>query len=644
MRRFAGALALSLVAALIVQSPAAAGRTVTITGGGWGHGIGMSQYGAYGRALKGKSATQILTHYYTGVDIQQKSMPSIRVGLIQGSSSISATTSAFSSGGGKAIFKVAGSSKVVASGGSGTTWKVDVSPAGGAHLSKNGRPVKFEGNTVIGDDDHPLVMHFEPFGTLVHVSSKSSYAYGALEFESYSTSSCSAGECLRLVLKTSMQHYLYGLGEVPASWPRAALESQAIAGRTYAYQKIQNIGQHRYPCDCAVYDSTLDQSYIGDAKRTGSGQYWADWKAAVDDTNAEVILYNGQPIDALYSSSSGGYTENNENVWGGSPIPYLRGVSDRPDAVSANPNHEWTVTMSWDAFQSRLDSAYGIGQLEDFQTEKPYGVSGRVTVADPNSKTRGGAVISGTNKTVHVSGWSVKGVLGLRDTLFRVDLGYETGQRFDTRYHNLKAAPGDPESHVYDVPRGWKKRRGVAQDFSNGRMLWNKEVDRVVWLHGPVLHYYDAMGRESSYLGMPTSDIWGAGRFRGASFAKGALYWSHATKAHAVSGAFLDAYRAAHGPKGKLGLPVGRPVRAAGLAHGKQRFEGGSIYRNPAAKDAYALWGPLDSAYRKLGMGRSKCGLPTSAVTQTQASLAATFQHGTITWTRTTGAKVVCAH
>lgn len=644
VRRFAGAIALSLVAAVLVQAPAQAGRTVTITGGGWGHGIGMSQYGAYGRALKGKSATQILTHYYTGVSIEERTMPQIRVGLVQTSRSISASTAAFTSGGGKATFKVAGHNKPVASGGSGSSWRVDVSPTGGAHLYKNGDPVTLDGNPVLGDDQHPLVMSFERYGTLVHVTGKSSYAYGVLLFESYSTSSCSGGHCLRLVLKTSMQHYLYGLGEVPSSWPQAALQSQAIAGRTYAFQKIENIGQHRYPCDCAVYDSTLDQSYIGDAKRTGSGQYWDDWKGAVDNTDGDVILYNDQPIDALYSSSSGGYTENNENVWGGAPVPYLRGVSDRPDAVSANPNHSWKVTMSWQSFQSRLDSAYGVGELKNFETEKPYGVSGRVTIADPGSQTRGGTLITGSIKTVHVSGWSVKSVLGLKDTLFRVDLGYDTGSRFVARYHGLHGAPGDALSRVYDVPRGWHDRRGVAQDFSNGRMLWTKAGDQVVWLHGPVLKFYDAIGRESSYLGMPTSDVWGKGRFRGASFSEGAVYWSHASKAHAVSGDFLTAYRAAGGPKGALGLPVASPSRAAGLGQGKQRYENGTVYRNAAVKNAFALWGHIDRAYRKLGMARSKCGLPISAATQTPATLTATFQHGTITWTHATGVKVVCAH
>ncbi|MDQ3876825.1 MAG: SpoIID/LytB domain-containing protein [Actinomycetota bacterium] len=642
MRRFAGAVALSLVASVAVIGPAYAGRTVTITGGGWGHGIGMSQYGAYGRALNGKSATQILTHYYTGVSIDKKSMPSIRIGLVQSASSITSTTSEFTTGGGKATFKVAGARGVVASGGSGTSWKVDASPAGGVHLFKNGKSISVDGNPVLGDDQHPLVMTFERFGTLVHVASKSSYAYGTLRFESYATSSCSSGHCLRLVLQASMQHYLYGLGEVPASWPHAALQAQAIAGRTYAFQKIANVGQHRYPCDCAVYDSTMDQSYIGDAKRTGSGQYWDDWKGAVDATDGQVIQYNGQPIDALYSSSSGGFTENNENVWGGSPIPYLRGVSDGPDAVSANPNHSWTVTMSWDTFQSKLNAYYGVGDLKDFATEKPYGVSGRVTVPG-SDRSRGGALITGTSKTVHVSGWSVRAALGLKDTLFRVDLGYDTGQQFVQHYRSLDGAPGRPESSVYAVPRGWKKSRGVAQDFSNGRMTWNRALHRALWLHGPVLTYYDTVGRESSRLGMPTSDLWGKGRYRGASFVNGAVYWSHASKAHSVSGDFLVAYRHSGGPTGALGLPVARQSSAGGLAHGKQRFEQGTIYMNPAVDHAFALWGHVDAAYRKLRKARSKCGLPTSQTQNSRAALSATFQHGTITWTQATGIKVACA-
>jgi len=400
---------------------AQAGRQVTIKGGGWGHGIGMSQYGAYGRAQNGKSAEQILEKYYTGAQVKSADMPRrIRVGLLQGRGSVSFSSSAFSDGGGKVVWRVAGEPDAIAQGGSKATWKVESGSAGAMRLFKNGDRVRVDGRAAFGSPDAPLILKYEPFGTLVRVVEKSnSYAYGRMEVATYSSSSC-GGYCLNLVVSLPMQKYLYGLGEVPSSWPAAVLRAQAIAGRTYALEKVRRLGQNRYPCSCAVYDSTIDQAYIGDAKRTGSGSYWDDWKGAVDATKNQVILHNGTPIQALYSSSSGGHTENNENVWGGAPISYLRGVNDGPDAVSANPNHKWKVTMSWRSFSSKLAARFGTGKVLRFRLRAPFGVSGRVTVV--KSATEGGVKIVGETKTVRVSGWDVRSALGLKDTLFRVSV------------------------------------------------------------------------------------------------------------------------------------------------------------------------------------------------------------------------------
>jgi SpoIID/LytB domain protein len=423
LRRFrrAGALLACAVLATVVASTAAhAGRTVTIKGGGWGHGIGMSQYGAYGRALKGKSAESIVKHYYSGIDLASRDVKPIRVGLLQGRSSIAFTSSALADGGGRVSVKVSGSSGKLAKGGPGTSWRVEPSSTGGYRVYKNSKQVKRDGNGVFGGPSDPLIVVFEKHGSLLKVTDKSyAYAYGRMEIGTY-TSSCSGGYCARLVLMIPMQKYLYGLGEVPASWPQQVLRAQAIAGRTYAYQKALASGQHRVGCDCAVYDSTYDQAYIGDAKRTGSGAYWDDWKSAVDSTNENVMLYQGDPIQALYSSSSGGHTENNENVWGGAPVPYLRGVKDKPDyAEGHNPNFKWEVTMPWSTFSSRVSAAFGVGKLEKFKLVKPFGVSGRVTVVKGDE---GGVRIVGSQKTARESGWSIRAALGLKDTLFRVDV------------------------------------------------------------------------------------------------------------------------------------------------------------------------------------------------------------------------------
>ena len=414
------------IAALLIASPAHAdkvikkgqGRTVVITGGGWGHGIGMSQYGALGRALNGKSAAEIVTTYYSGTRVKKRSKPDgIRVGLHQGQQAISAGSHPFGPGGGKAVFRVNGKSGRLAKGPGGTSWRVEVASKGRMRLFKNGKKVRKNGRSMFGGPAHPLVMVYEKYGSRISVEGKAhDYAYGRLQFDSHS--SCGADHCLRLVLSLPMQKYLYGLGEVPASWPAAALKAQAIASRTYAYSKIDRLGQHNSPCDCAVYDSTIDQAYIGDSKRTGSGEYWDAWKAAVDDTNNQVILHQGDPIQALYSSSSGGHTENNENVWGGSPIPYLRGVKDGPDSVDANPNHRWKEQMSWSRLSSRLNVSLGTGGLKKFRLVGPFGVSGRVTIV--KSSDKGGVKVVGKERTVRVDGWEIRQLLSLRDTLFRV--------------------------------------------------------------------------------------------------------------------------------------------------------------------------------------------------------------------------------
>jgi SpoIID/LytB domain protein len=398
---------------------ASQGKTVVIAGGGWGHGIGMSQYGAYGRALNGAGPEAILEHYYSRSSVQSRKMPRrVRVGLLQGRSQIDTSSSAFRSGGGRVAFKVRGSSKTIAEGPSRTNWKVEASSTGGMRLFKDGDRVKKNGKSVFGSPSKPLQLIFEPHGSLVSVGGKAyDYAYGRLEFGTYSTP-CARDYCLRLVLVIGMQKYLYGLSEVPSSWPAGVLAAQAVAGRTYAFSKIKRLGQHLSPCDCAVYDSTVDQAYAGDGKRAASGQFWDDWKRAVNSTKGRVILHKGDPIQALYSSSSGGHTENNENVWGGSPISYLRGVKDGTDDVDANPNHKWKVRMSWSQFSSKLNAGFGTGGLKRFRIIKPLGVSGRVTVV--KSSSAGGVRIVGKSKTVRADGWDIRSALSLRDTLFRV--------------------------------------------------------------------------------------------------------------------------------------------------------------------------------------------------------------------------------
>ena len=644
MRRFAAALALALGVTTLPLAGFASAQTVTITGGGWGHGIGMSQYGAYGRALSGASSSKILKHYYTGTEVVEKPMPSnVRVGLLQYRSEIAVSSKPMTNQGGKMEFRVKGSSEVVASGGPNVSWKVEVSKTGGVRLYRNGTKVSHNGKSVFGDPSHALLAEYEPHGSIIHVSSKGTdYAYGRMSFGTFKTSSCGSSYCLRLVLVVPMQKYLYGLGEVPSSWPAAVLQAQAIAGRTYAFSKsFQPSGQHRSPCDCLVYDSVVDQAYVGDGKRTGSGVYWKDWKGAVDDTKDTVILHSGNPIQALYSSSSGGHTEDNENVWGGSAIPYLRGVPDLADSVSANPNHKWQITMSWSDLSSKLNASYGTGTLRRVSLVEPFGVSGRVTVPGSNG---GGVRIVGASRTVTVSGWSIRSALGLKDTLFRIVVPIRVAPIFRDKYRRLGGAPGDPTSRAYDVPIRAKRVKGRAQNFKKGRLTYITDLERSVWQYGVVKRKYDRMGRERSTLGMPASGILGSGNFRAAIYSNGRILWSSETGAKAVTGAFNQAYRRHGSRKGPLGLPTSDRSAAETLPNGgrRQSFVSGRLYMDPGSKKVFALWGNLATKYQQIGEASSACGYPTAHMVVDGEEASAAFQHGTIEYSTVLGAKVDC--
>ena len=413
-----------LVAALIWTLvvgvvPAAAATRVIITGGGWGHGLGLSQWGAYGRALEGHGPGRILRHYYTDIDVVRTDLPDeVRVGLLQAQSEIGLSSKAAAPGGGKVTFSIKGS-KPFASGGPAATWKVEPARRGAIYLYKNGERVARDGDRTLGGG-RPVVVKYEPHDSLLEVVDKSNfYKHGSMVLDSYG-GSCVAGRCARLVGHIPMEDYVLGINEVPASWPQASLEVQAIIARTYASYKIKTSGQRRDVCDCAVYDSSYDQVYAGEGRRSAAGSYWDEWENAVESTAGKAVLYKGAPILALYMSSSGGHTEDNEDVWGGTPLPYLRGVPDRHDAVAANPNHRWRVEMSWSTFSSRLDAYFGTGKLQRFNLKRPYGVSGRVTVV--KSADAGGARIQGARRTVRASGSQVKSALGLKDTLFRVKI------------------------------------------------------------------------------------------------------------------------------------------------------------------------------------------------------------------------------
>ena len=333
-------------------------------GSGYGHGVGMSQIGARGQALEGKSAVEILTYYYPGTSVTPyPDNELIRVNIANLISSIS--IKAVSGVGEIRLFK--GDISLTESPEpfglyKGDTTAVFTNFAGLVVPTISSPTTKFapiQGNQA-------WTIRWDVPSTTIEVTNQNSvnqYKYGQIVIKSNSnpvSSYLSVTTTLRL-----HDEYLWGIGEVPSSWPAAALEAQAIAARTYALGKI---GRIRAECDCNIYNSTVDQNFVGYSKETEK-IYGVKWKEAVnrtfiDENNALVVTQNSKPISAFYSSSTGGATQDVKDVWG-TAISYLQGVPDPWSLdTTINPRYAyWERTVT----QKDMASAFGLNDVLTYQ-------------------------------------------------------------------------------------------------------------------------------------------------------------------------------------------------------------------------------------------------------------------------------------
>lgn len=180
--------------------------------------------------------------------------------------------------------------------------------------------------------------------------------YGGFRYERIS------GGNLTVVNIVDLETYIKGVipYEMSNSWPLEALKVQAVCARSYAYVNIQSNKHTSYHFD--VCNSTDCQVYYGAGANSSSYQANDRTDQAVDETAGEYAWYNGQVIEALYSSSHGGASESVYNVWGSSleRYPYLCGVSDpyEADMASKNSYSSWTVSYSSSELAQRLQN-YG---------------------------------------------------------------------------------------------------------------------------------------------------------------------------------------------------------------------------------------------------------------------------------------------
>jgi len=191
-----------------------------------------------------------------------------------------------------------------------------------------------------------------------------------------------------------LEEYLYSVvgAEAYAQWPLEALKAQAVAARTYALYKRSQSNNPNYDVDT----TTATQVYKGlDSEYTSTLQ-------AVQETNAQVMTYNGQTILAVFHSSSGGHTENVEDVWS-SRLPYLRGVVDYDQS---SPVYQWTKSFSSQELSGLIG---GVGNITSMTPERTT-PQGRVITMR----------VTGTGGTKRISGENLRKALNLKSTLISV--------------------------------------------------------------------------------------------------------------------------------------------------------------------------------------------------------------------------------
>lgn len=201
------------------------------------------------------------------------------------------------------------------------------------------------------------------------------------------------GSDLTVVNKVELEDYLYSVvgGEMPTSWPLEALKAQAVAARSYALYERDRAQNPDYD----LKSTTASQVYKGIVSETASTH------EAVNRTQGQVLTYQGKVILAAFHSSSGGYTENVEDVWT-RPLPYLRSVVDYDQSA---PVYQWQKALSGREIGYRL----GVGTVRSLipQQATPQGRIIRLkVVGDRGTKT--------------ISGKAFRSALDLRSTLFQV--------------------------------------------------------------------------------------------------------------------------------------------------------------------------------------------------------------------------------
>ena len=362
-----------------------------IVGSGWGHGVGLSQYGALGQALDGKSWQDILAHYYPGTNLTESpSDKQITVGLSQDKTAVFVRLDKLSE---DAQLEVSIDGNAVATLGSDTVIRIEsnsnaIVSSGGAdgraEARGSGKKVSFRISTGSGlintNSGSPDTNAGSSLATPGH-----RYKYGILDVV-YGGDNDGRPDLYTSISMRLADEYLLGIGEMSSTWNKAALVAQVVASRSYGLGKL-NSGL-RGNCGCHIYNNATDQVYVGYSKESDA---WRDAvNSAMTSSNQPAVLtYGGKAVTAYFASSTGGRTMSTMDAWGGN-VSWSQSVDDNWSINARNPNARWGVRMS----QNSMATALGLSNVQSIEVVERYssGAAKTLVAKDANG---GSVTLSG---------------------------------------------------------------------------------------------------------------------------------------------------------------------------------------------------------------------------------------------------------
>jgi SpoIID/LytB domain protein len=415
-RRFHVACAVVVTAVFVHATAFAATPGIAFVGAGWGHGVGLSQYGAKAMASDGATYLQILQRYYSGISVNQPQVSGpdsflfsdptpLWVGLLQDQPAVSFSVP---TGAARLCFDLTGA--CLTSGDPGTSWRFAPDGLGGCRFEQ----VLTDGSRSPVGISGACNASIRPDGTQSTVSvpfKARLYQRGILRLREVG-----ATDRMHLSLEIGVEDYLYGLSEVPDLWPTAAVEAQVVASRSLAVRQVLAVGPESGfdaarldDCHCHLLDRSPDPNYRGLAGEIAHPA----WATAVVATIHQVVSHQGSVAMALYSSSSGGSTESYVDVFAGTDHPYLATVFDSPSLSDPanNPHRSWGAGFA----QATIADAFGFSWVSDIAvTERNDSGSARTVTLT--------GIRSGRPATSLVNAVEMRLALSLRSTTFDISV------------------------------------------------------------------------------------------------------------------------------------------------------------------------------------------------------------------------------